>query len=289
MSTVDVNQLVTNIISSSELRARLTALFELGLHQSPLRAYKTAGRLLQPEENDNADTATDNTKIESFFPIKKKYKVQYQPGALVLVTDYSDKSHAIFGDFESSLVKSFKDEMERTTWIAPKNASLAFGEGYIIKFKDKLSVLESMITKHHVEYRKISKQRFELECKGELNTHEHANSPTLDSKSIVPPTPTSSPRRETSSEPIVSAMTPPGTPHRDEFEVPTLKENKWKNMWHEETKLVFQQKSGATASSNGEWICIGMQDKKCRHRGPEGVLPLTSNEQKICQSKKWKY
>lgn len=163
--TTDMDQFVSNIFAHYEFKTRMKALLELGLTPSRPRSYRGTGRLLDSDESIAPPPPMPTSGMTSQRP---KYKPEYLPGRLVLVTDYGERSHALFGDFDSSLVQKLVADMRTCTQWLSENPSLSFGKGFIIRGKQNLGLMHALLKKHDVTYREVSCAKFKMECEGQL-------------------------------------------------------------------------------------------------------------------------
>lgn len=298
---MNADQIVDNIIASSELREVLTSLVSMGLnkHYKPPSAYKSSvGRFKDKSSvpsllEDNDDPTPGPHKVTARVP----------KGTLVLVTDYSRASHAIFGDFEGEF-SSLKQKLDhlRESGKEPKlywSPKLNWGRGFCIGDKSRLQPIAEFIRKQNVKLREVGRSRFELECKGELEADESESESTksehddAEDKIIVKPDEGSSSEESESEETKVNSKEEPESESDEdssseseppkpikEHNKPELEVNKWKNLWHVETRLVFVE-------DNKVCKCIGKQDKKCRKKGIVGVMKLTDDDIETCKENRW--
>ncbi len=106
---------------------------------------KNNGHGAASEESDEAEVnlakrrmGSKNVSKEAAESVSKEEKKEKYPvdwskrtSNCVIITDYSDKSQAIFGDFAKTYVK-FKDEFLKNQKWATYNKELAFGPGWVI-------------------------------------------------------------------------------------------------------------------------------------------------------------
>lgn len=101
--------------------------------------------------------------LSSERPQKRKQTVDFSKNPVcVLVTGYTPKSYALFGDFRRRY-QTFKDEVmmaKKEMFLA--SSKLQFGFGWTFKGSDCAKV-EKLLKTHKVEYRKISLEEYEKE------------------------------------------------------------------------------------------------------------------------------
>ena len=79
---------------------------------------------------------------------------------LFLMLNYSDKSHALFGDFSTLPFSKFKSNyIDKQKWLSP-NLRLAFGEGWIITVKNKLDDLQKAMKLSNIPFRAVDRKSF---------------------------------------------------------------------------------------------------------------------------------
>jgi|SRR5579862_272849 hypothetical protein len=95
---------------------------------------------------------------------------------IVLIVDYSSKSHALFGNFDKSQVlANFKnDVLSKNNWLK-FSQNLAFGAGYTI-VKNKIDELRSFLEEYKIEYRELSFEEFKKEGVNQDNTKNSTHS-----------------------------------------------------------------------------------------------------------------
>jgi hypothetical protein len=111
-----------------------------------------------------------------YTPKPKPYKVDHKGNDVIIVLDYGEKSHAIFGDF-AKIYKTFKDDFLKPSSFMRFNKNLAFGAGWILTDKDKLSELKKMLKEHGIDYRELSRTSYEKEIKKNKGTDQEPVEP----------------------------------------------------------------------------------------------------------------
>lgn len=97
---------------------------------------------------------------------KQKLRLDYSDGDVVLVQGYTDKSHALFGDFKNTYV-AFKNKYLLGKGIL-FNGNLTFGPGWIIT-NSKVKQLTNDLTKARIKFRVVSNAKYLEEGKAKLN------------------------------------------------------------------------------------------------------------------------
>jgi len=100
---------------------------------------------------------------EGIREIVESYKNQTTvtlPDGIVIVLNYSPKTHAIFGN-----TKEIKDKLmalnEGGKKLVSYNAKLSFGAGWVIMDKTRLSEITEMLEENAIEYTQVEKSKFE--------------------------------------------------------------------------------------------------------------------------------
>ena len=92
---------------------------------------------------------------------KSSKKISYKVGEVVLMTDYSAKTHAMFGDtmkIKDTAISAINSKGKK---LMGYNKNLEFGPGWIIMDKARLEEVETGLKKHKVAYSVISRKGFE--------------------------------------------------------------------------------------------------------------------------------
>ena len=275
-----IDQLVSNILSSSHLRDKLKELISLGF-TSVKTAYKGTGSYLEANMDDDDTGNIYMSPKPSTINVRDRLSAQLLNDEVVLVLDYTERSHALFLNKRDYPNKALIDELAKTKWLSD-NSRLAFGEGWVVINKSKIPELENMLTRYKANYRKVSRQRFELECKGVTTDLPSSQDAEYHDK-ISDKVSGDKHHDKIISDKVIDKDDDSVAEENDLDAWDTLLSlNKWKNTWNEETRLVFEKK-------NNDWIVIGKQDRKSRVKGSTSILPLTDDDRKVCTERNWSY
>lgn len=245
-------------------------------------------------------TTSENNDGE--YEIKKKKTVDFTKNPVcVMVTSYTPKSNALFGDFKKRY-ESFKDEVMKVKKdIFKPNGKLQFGFGWTFE-KSKTADVEKMLKKHKVEFRKVTHEDYMKEIFGDdENTNQSdtekpkkskkAASVEVDEDDEKPPRKLPSKKatekkkaKESDSEEVEEKKTKKST---GELE---LEKNAWGNMEEENTLISFH-KLPVGAKGKEVYVAVGYQDQDepKSKKGISSLLPLTTDLEEVCQEKEWKY
>ncbi len=119
----------------------------------------TDDRLLPPVTDCRLVPPVTNT-LPSTQP-KSTNKKDVHVDEVTIIIDYGPNSHALFGDMNKH--PKFRDQFIKTTSWLSENERLAFGHGWVIRFKSKIGELKDALAKYGVKYRQTTKQAFEQE------------------------------------------------------------------------------------------------------------------------------
>lgn len=227
---------------------------------------------------------------------------------VVLVLNYTDKSHALFGDFARTHASFKNDYLKLQSWLI-FNQSLAFGAGWVVRDKTKAADLRKALKAAKISFREVEKDVFVSELKKETNntvvaeTSESTESEAKKSKKSEPEPAKPKPVEKTEVKSSKSTKEPEPVKPKGKVEPPPkkvepkevkkvesdpsskIKKNEWGNL-ADESGLVFKKlpigEKGKTVA-----VIIGYQNPE-----PEGgeselesVLPLTIDHLEEAASK----
>lgn len=175
--------IVETLLENSELRALLAKLIHRELKDLELPQVDTLLGATEDEEepdekpparflkpNTSSKTKQEKTpkaKSEKIVEaasseVKKDLRVDFRSrDDVVVVTDYSQKTHALFGDFGGKY-KEFKDEVLLDRANGTKfNKNLAFGAGWILMKKENLSKITKALKKAKIPFEEHSREEYE--------------------------------------------------------------------------------------------------------------------------------
>lgn len=223
---------------------------------------------------------------------------------VVLVLNYTDKSHALFGDFVKTHASFRNDYLNVQSWLI-FNKFLAFGAGWIVKDKTKAADLRKALKAAKIPFREVEKDVFVSELKETNNTVVAETSESTESEAkkpkksepepVKPKTVEKTEVKPSKSTKEVEPVKPKGKvepppkkvePKKAEADPSSkIKKNEWGNL-ADESGLVFKKlpigEKGKTVA-----VIIGYQNPE-----PEGgeselesVLPLTIDHLEEAASK----
>ena len=304
---MELEQLVDNIMASSELRATIRRLIEQGLHGTTTIQHRIAPRYNQKTSYrsgsymQNPDTIDDDgtSGTASYVPMTASVnpKAKHVPGLVRIVMDYSKFSHAIYADFDQlawidTIIKEVGDSI--IIW----NNTLAFGPAWVIRSKQKLPMVESLFASHNIRYQKIDMATFKHQCQHQLMPDYTDNDINPSSPDHTPPVAISDPAIDTIAASDSDSSTSDRDDESDQLDddddeiqsqpnTPDVTVSKWGNLWNKETRLVFEK--AETRPELGTYICIGKQDTKYRKKGEGGIMLLDKEDVQVCNTNKWRY
>ena len=121
----------------------------------------------EPEvKNSKRRMIPPNTAAETVKEKKQPKKVVFgDSDEATLVTNYGAKSHALFGDFGKTYI-GFKGSFLMKTKYMKANPNLAFGFGWVMMDKSKLSEVERALEEADIPYRKVERSVYQKEKEG---------------------------------------------------------------------------------------------------------------------------
>ena len=219
--------------------------------------------------SNTTSEVTPNTFTNSVDD-KKKLKLDWADTKdVVLVVNYTEKSHALFGDF-NKIYSTFKSKFLVKN---AKEAELAFGSGWIIfKNNEKLSALKTALKSNKITYLTYERKEFEEAIKSSeypvTNSSTQRSFPSCTTATIS----TNNPEKVS----IGKGTSDPGS--KVSLEKEKIVKNRCGNFEGTETGLVFEQ---LPLGDNGkkQTYVIGIQNpdpiKGARLYG--AILPLSED------------
>lgn len=119
--------------------------------------------LINPKPRFNTDIGTNEMPYQaapSMYPQREKFPQDFSDGKVVLVLNYvssPDKpsySHALFADFGKTYIK-FKDSFLKNSDLMAYNMGLIFGQGWIVKNKNRVGEVRKALTSAGIKYREV--------------------------------------------------------------------------------------------------------------------------------------
>jgi len=97
-----------------------------------------------------------NEAFGSYAPSSKKYGIRpSNNGEVTLILDYGPKSHALFGN-----VSSIKEAVRELSAYVRFNRNLSFGQGWVIRDKEKLKELQEVLKANNLRVKTISRKEY---------------------------------------------------------------------------------------------------------------------------------
>ena len=210
---------------------------------------------------------------------------------VVICENYSPKSHAVFGDF-GGRYSEFKDAfLKKNGWLS-YNAKLAFGPGWVVIDKKKLTELVKGLKKAKIPHRKIDRSDYEEEIRsGNGNSGEPSDEESSEEK--VSSKSTSSEESEDSSEEeapkkkqVKKASSSEDAPKKSL----AIKKNAWGNFEESKHGIVFMNLPVAPKGQKKK-IAVGWQnpDAPKTQKGVNSLYPLDEDYIEVCEDKKWNH
>jgi hypothetical protein len=108
--------------------------------------------------NNNNNNYNNNYNNSDRVPIKK-YNLAVDNGEIIFVLNYTDKSHAIFGDFAKTYLGFKNSFLKEQTWIKYCE-HLAFGAGWVFKnTKPNVDSVKKALTLKKLGFEQIEKEK----------------------------------------------------------------------------------------------------------------------------------
>lgn len=201
---MDFNKRVIDIAHefSEEIAQRLRikgvdeSIIEYAISGSDEPSSPPPRRMLKPVTEDHSSHS--HTQSDNGYTPREKFPQDYSNGDVVLVTNYSPKSHALFGDFKETY-KNFRT----TVLLSEKdlfsyNEKLVFGPGWIIRNKSKLDFVKAQLKRKSIKFREIELDAYLAEVQNpKKSSNEVEEEPESD---VDSPSEAESPEETSSSE-----------------------------------------------------------------------------------------
>lgn len=212
-------------------------------------------------ENSITNTITNVVDVKKeYVPTEKYPQVWTGTGKVVIITDYSDVSVAIFGDFNKTHI-SFKDEYLKKHSNIISNNRLMFGFGWIVP-KTKHSELKQSLRIAKIKYEEYTIQAYKIKIgvnpniiTTNINSGVANNTTELESKKVKL----------------------------------SVKKNEWGNHIEPNANFVLTQLP-IGKKNKLLWVCIGTQNTKVPKNliGIDSVIPLDEAQTKIALEQQFK-
>jgi len=237
------------------------------------------------------------------IPIRANCTAQNSPNNLtqkwfgkpevILVLNYTDKSHALFGDFAKTYLGFKNDYLKQQKWMI-FNQSLCFGPGWVVRDKAMVVELRKALKSNKISFREVEKDIFVKELtkkaieisdtssdESKMTKKEVQVAETISSKTKkVEPKETKKvePKETKKVEPKETKKVEPKETKKVEPVAPKIKKNQWGNFADDQSGLVFK-KLPIGEKGKQVTIIIGYQNPSPGDdiTGIESVLPLTSD------------
>ena len=213
------------------------------------------------------------------IPIRANCTAQNSPNNLtqkwfgkpevILVLNYTDKSHALFGDFAKTYLGFKNDYLKQQKWMI-FNQSLCFGPGWVVRDKAMVVELRKALKSNKISFREVEKDIFVKELT--KKAIEISDTSSDESKMT---------KKEVQVAETISSKTKkvePKETKKVEPVAPKIKKNQWGNFADDQSGLVFK-KLPIGEKGKQVTIIIGYQNPSPGDdiTGIESVLPLTSD------------
>ena len=239
-------------------------------------------------------------KKQKKFPLTKKNKAKIVDGGApaaaadkakptitkpTIMTDYSAKAHALFGDFRSGDLATFKDSVltakgEDKLPGLKANSRLAYGFGWVFSSaEDKIDELRAKLDEYNIEYDEISRADY-----------ESANAPAKKEKKKAAPAAAKKTLKKEAPAPAAKKGKKAPPAKKGKKAVVTkmqCKKNKWGNIEEKNTGLIVLPKVDVGEEKVN--IVVGYQDDQTKEKGLDSVLPLDEACEGVCKENNWTY
>lgn len=255
---------------------------------------ETYGRLISPNSgatNTKANyTDSSAAKADATSVTKQSW---IGKSDVVIITDYTAKEHAIFGDFVKAYVQ-FKDKYLKVNGWFQYHAKLAFGAGWRMLDKTKLPDLRKALKAAKIPFREVTRDEFtnEITAKnspadvaeisgddGEQVEKTTAKKVTAKQSTKVETKKTETPAPSSKKITKPSAKVEPekkAAPKEEPKSKPKILKNSYGNFEEEGTGLVFM-KLPVGAGGKPLNVCVGYQFPSTQkgEKGHETIYALT--------------
>jgi hypothetical protein len=265
---------------------------------APASAKKVQGKLAAKKTSKVAKKAAKKTT--------KKELAEVNPddvGEIIVCLNYGPKSHALFGE-----TKLIKDHLMTLNSPGDKlvsyNGKLAFGAGWTITDKERLSEVTDFLTTLGITYREIEKADYKKEVEGseESETPKKTAKKTVAKKTVAKktvakktPAKTKKVEEEEEEAEAEEEETPKKAPAKKapaktaSTALSTVKtqKNSCDNEEEADTGIVFLQLPVGVNGRNVP-VAVGVQNVESEEKGLASVNPLAEELVAECEEKKWR-
>lgn len=204
---------------------------------------------------------------------KEKKTLPFEDGKVTIVLNYSDKTHAVFGDTKPHR-KNLMD-LNRPKKFLSFNPRLAYGPGWVIMDKSRVDDVVNCLTVAGLEISTIDRSEIDGVP---VETAETDPSPPEDEQVVPEPEPEPEP------EPIKkrrsSLKSASGSSTDDTI-------NDFGNCYDEKVKAVYCRLPIGVGGRNVK-VVVGLQDFESEETGLASVIPLDEKTKKLCTRYKMK-
>ena len=248
------------------------------------------------------DTDSKPSSENQYGPPKDKYPQDFSKGQVVLVMNYTARSHALFGDFKTTY-SNFKDMyLTLNKNLYSPNSRLVFGFGWILKVKSKVDELKAELKAQGIKFREVDMEVYLAEVKAaELKTEEAPSiddSPSESEEEQQPPSPPPKTKKSSKPAPVkakkVSKAAPAKTKKTSKVVDSPPKKNKIaKNDWgnfEDDNGFVFT-KLPIGKKGRKMIVAVGYQNPEPSdvEEGLATVLPFDEGLEEECADRGHKY
>ena len=216
---------------------------------------------------------------------------------IVVVLNYGPKSHALFGATEANKDKLMslnpaRGDKSGNKKLVGYNQNLAFGPGWTVIDKERLSEVTDLLTAESIPFREIERKEYETETGLGSRAKTAATKPkAAPAKAPAPKTKAAAPKAPATKAKANTAPAKTAAPKSKAGEAPKIvaQKNSWNNLEEAETGIIFLELPVGVAGRNVS-VAIGVQDPDAETtvKGLASVLPLSEENVAECENNKWR-
>lgn len=282
------------------------------LQSMPTKKY------LKNLSEESADTTKNYASSNSIKADASSVTVMYNKkwigqSEVVVVLDYADNAHALFGDFVKTY-PSFKTDYLKSNPYFQYKPNLTFGAGWMMRDKTKLPELRKALKNAKISFREVERDEYVAELQGKSKKSDTKVEEVSESDEDVPSKPTPKSGGKATVKEIPQKDLQDVKPKKDSKELiskdknvkkvpekvsekpvgknenatakPKLKitKNKYGNFEQEETGLVFVKLPVGPKAKEIN-VVVGYQDPSPakNEKGLDTVLPLTEEHTEVAE------
>lgn len=212
-------------------------------------------------------------------------------GEIVIVLNNGPKSHTIFGDVDS-IADKLNEFNKTNTKLFAYNKNLAYGPGWNIVDKDRLSEATDLFDAEGITYRTVEKKDYAAEIgKGSAPAKAGAPKSKAQTTAKPPAKPAPKPPAKPSApaKPAAGTKAAPTKPAATKAAVVKAQLNGWGNHEESETGIIFMDLPVGAAGRKVK-VAVGIQDADADEsvKGLDSVLPLDDELAATCEANSWR-